>query len=207
MASVWREPIFDRTQEDVDFAIRKIAEWIVYNISSAEYDEKVRVENEELILREGNVITTEDAIVLQGDGRAYVENDALVVKIGVVYDLKGCLNTFDINRIEENIAYLAERLSELSYPPAVATKVWVKDNLPDEKDIERIINNVRACVREFYQVSYAPTLPDKITTYSDVNALERNIDLIKYLIDCMVSSFKRVGAFKSGSTMSLPRRR
>lgn len=207
MASVWREPIFDRTQEDVDFAIRKIAEWIVYNISSAEYDEKVRVENEELILREGNVITTEDAIVLQGDGRAYVENDTLVVKIGVVYDLKGCLNTFDINRIEENIAYLAERLSELSYPPAVATKVWVKDNLPDEKDIERIINNVRACVREFYQVSYAPTLPDKITTYSDVNALERNIDLIKYLIDCMVSSFKRVGAFKSGSTMSLPRRR
>ena len=207
MASVWREPIFDRTQEDVDFAIRKIAEWIVYNISSAEYDEKVRVENEELILREGNVITTGDAIVLQGDGRAYVENDALVVKIGVVYDLKGCLNTFDINRIEGNIGYLAERLSELSYPPNVATKVWTKDNLPDEKDIERIINNVRACAREFYQVSYAPTLPDKITTYSDVNALERNIDLIKYLIDCMVSSFKRVGAFKSGSTMSLPRRR
>ena len=207
MTSVWREPIFNRTQEDVDFAITKIAEWIAYNISSAEYDEKVRIENEELILREGYVTTTKDKLILQGDGRAYVENDALVVKIGVVYDLKGCLNVLDLNRIEGNIAYLAEQLTELSYPPTVTTKVWNKDNLPSEKDIERIINNVRACVREFYQVSDAPTIPDEVSTYSDVNALERNIDLIKYLIDCMVSSFKRVGAFKSGSTMSLPRRR
>ena len=207
MASVWREPIFDRTQSDVDFAVQKIAEWIVDNISNAEYDEKVRIENEQLVLREGYVATTDDKLILQGDGRAIVDDNKLVVKIGVVYDLKGCLNVLDINRIEENIAYLSERLSELYFPNYVLTKRWGKDNLPNELDIQRIIANVRELVESFYQPSGAPMLPVTISSYDDVNAIERNIDLIKYLIDCMVNSFKKLGAFKSGSTIYLPRRR
>lgn len=208
MANVWREPIFDRTQADVDFAAQKIAEWIAYNISSAEYDEKVRIENEELILREGQAAYIEnDGLVLQGDGRAIVENDELIVKIGVVYDLKGCLNLLDINRIEGNIAYLSEKLSELDYPSNVSSKQWDKDNLPTEQDIQRIIENIKSLVKSFYQPSDAPALPSGMASYSDVNAIERNIDLIKYLLDCMVSSFKISGAYISGSTMSLPRRR
>lgn len=207
MANIWKEPIFDRTQDDVDFAIRKIAEWIAYNISSAEYDEKVRIENEELILREGYTTTTEEALILQGDGRAYVENDTLIVKMGVVYDLKGCLNLLDINRIEGNIAYIAERLSELAHPSGVPTKQWTKDNLPNEKDIQRIISNIRSLVADFYQPSNAPSLPSTMLSYTDINSIERNIALIKYLLDCMVSSFKKVGAIKSGSTMFLPIRR
>lgn len=207
MASVWRKPIFDRTQADVAFAIQKIAEWIVYNISAAEYDEKVRIENEELILREGYVATTEDSLVLQGDGRAYIENDALVVRLGVVYDLKGCLNLLDINRIEENIAFLADRLSELAYPLSISTKLWDRDNLPNEQDIKRIIDNVRVFLRDFYQLNDAPEVPEEMATYSDVNAIEKNIDLIKYLIDCMVGSFRKSGAYKSGATKLLPIRR
>lgn len=207
MATVWREPIFDRTQEDVDFAVRKIAEWIVYNISSAEYDEKIRIENEELILREGYVATTNDALILQGDGRAYVENDTLVVKVGVVYDLKGCLNTLDINRIEGNIEYLAERLTELNYPSDVFTKQWSKDNLPTENDIQRIVNNIRSLVESFYQPSGTPSLPAAMSSHNDINSIERNIDLIKHLLDCMVNSFKKSGTFKSGSTTFLPTRR
>ena len=207
MANVWKEPIFDRTQADVDFAIQKIAEWITHNISATEYDEKVRIENEELILQEGYVETTDDAVVLQGDGRAYVENDALVVRIGVVYDLKGCLNLSDINRIEGNIAYLSEQLLKMSYPNSVSTKEWVRDNLPNALDIQRIIANIRSLVDAFYQPSEAPTLPETISSYDDVNAIEKNIDLIKYLLDCMVNSFKKAGTFKSGSTTYLPLRR
>lgn len=208
MANIWREPIFDRTQADVDFAISKIAEWIVYNISSAEYDEKVRIENEELILREGRIERVDnDVIVLDGDGRAIVEDDALIVKIGVVYDLKGCLNTIDINRIEDNIAFLSEKLIALGYIPDVSTKQWSKDYLPTEIDIQRIIDNIRSLISSFYQVSNAPTLPSKMSSYDDVNQIERNIDLIKYLLDCMVNSFRKSGALKSGATMLLPTRR
>lgn len=206
MANVWREPIFDRTQEDVDFAVRKIAEWITYNISSAEYDEKVRVENEELILREGYAITTNDKLILQGDGRAVVDDDKLVVKIGVVYDLKGCVNLIDLNRIEGNIAYLSDKLSELDYSSSVLTKQWDKGDLPTENDIQRIISNIRSLVDSFYQPSNAPALPASMLSYGDVNSIERNIDLIKYLLDCMVNSFKKVGSYKSGATI-LPLRR
>lgn len=208
MANVWREPIFDRTQEDVDFAAQKIAEWIVYNISSTEYDEKVRIENEELILREGHAAYIENnGLVLQGDGRAIVENNELVVKMGVVYDLKGCLNLLDINRIEENIAYLSEKLSELDYPSVISSKQWDKNDLPTQRDVQRIIENVKALVKSFYQPSNAPSLPSEMTSYSDINSIERNIDLIKYLLDCMVSSFKLTGAYISDTTMILPIRR
>ena len=207
MASVWREPIFDRTQADVAFAIQKIAEWTAYNISAAEYDEKVRIENEKLILREGYATTTNDKLVLQGDGSAHVEKDALVVRVGVVYDLKGCLNLIDIQRIEENIAYLSERLMELGYPSSVSIRQWSKENLPNERDMERIINNVKELIIAYYHSSGAPLLPTTMLSYSDINSIEKNIDLIKYLLDCMVSSFKKAGAFKSGSHVRLPIRR
>ena len=206
MTNVWREPIFDRTQEDVDFAVNKIAEWIVYNISSAEYDEKVRIENEKLILREGYAVATDDKLMVQGDGRAIVEDDKLVVKIGVVYDLKGCLNTLDINRIEGNIAYLSEKLSELDYTSNVITKQWDNNGLPNERDLKRIIDNVKDIIKSFYQPIGAPALPITMLSHNDINALERNIDLIKYLLDCMVNSFNKVGAYKSGATI-LPLRR
>lgn len=208
MANIWREPIYDRTQEDVDFAIRKIAEWINYNISTTEYDEKIRVENEKLILREGQVgYVDNEALVLSGDGRAYIENDVLIVRIGVVYDLKGCLNVLDINRIEENIAYLSEKLVKLAYPAEVSTKRWNKDNLPAESDMQRIIYNVQSLVDSFYKPSNAPPLPETMLSYDSINAIERNIDLIKYLLDCMVRSFRKSGTYKSGSTMFLPIRR
>ena len=207
MASVWREPIFDRTPADVAFAIQKIAEWTAYNISAAEYDEKVRIENEELILREGYAATTNDKLILQGDGRAYVEKDELVVRLGVVYDLKGCLNLIDIKRIEDNIAYLSDRLREYAYPSEVSTREWSKERLPNEKDVQRIINNVKALITAFYQSSDAPPLPVTMLSYSDINSIERNIDLIKYLLDCMVSSFRKAGASKSGTQIRLPIRR
>ena len=208
MANVWREPIYDRTQEDVDFAIRKIAEWTNHNISAAEYDEKVRVENEKLILKEGQVGRVDNnAFILSGDGKAYVENDVLIVRIGVVYDLKGCLNVLDINRIEENISYLSEKLGKLGYPTDVSTKKWDKDNLPTTSDMQRIIYNVQSLIDSFYKSSDAPTLPETMLSYNDINYIERNIDLIKYLLDCMVSSFHKSGTFKCGSTTFLPIRR
>lgn len=208
MAHIWQKPIFDRTQEDVDFAINKISEWIVYNISSAEYDEKVRIENEKLILREGQITHIDNEVIaVDGDGRAIVDNDALVVKIGVVYDLKGCLNTIDINRIEENIAFLSERLVEFSYPTDVTSKQWSKNDLPTEADAQRIINNIRSLISSFYQMSDAPALPYSMLSYNDVNQIERNIDLIKYLLDCMVNSFHKSGALKSGATIFIPTRR
>lgn len=165
MTNVWGNPVFDRTLEDVEFAIRKIAEWKKSHTHS--------------------------------DG--ILEND--------VYDLKGCLNLSDLNRIEGNIAYLAEKMESYSYSPNIHDKQWSKTDMPNQNDMERIIENVRALISAYYSPDNPPQLPTTMLSYSDINAIEENLYLIKQLLDCMESSFKKVGKIKSGSTTFLPIRR
>lgn len=159
---MWQKPIFDRTQADVEFAIQKISEWIVADIT-------------------GNPV--------------------------VVYDLKGCLNLSDINRIEGNISYLASQLTKLSYPSQVFTKEWTRDGLPTVADIERITNNVASLINAYYKPTDAPSIPIRINGYDDVNSIEKNLYLINQLLEAMIGSFRKSGTFKSGSTRMLPVRR
>ena len=160
--AVWIDPVFDRTQADVDFATEKIAEWIAGNIT-------------------GNPL--------------------------VVYDLKGCMNVYDINRIEGNVAYLANELSMLYYPPDTSVKSWTTADMPTEQDISRILYNVKALITAYYQPRNAPTIPASLLSYGEVNAVEKNLSLIKELLDCMVGSFRKSGTFQSGKTTFLPIRR
>lgn len=204
MANIWRDPVFDRTLEDVEFAIQKIAEWKQSHTHSTD----IRVENDALVVRdEGMAYTTEDEFVLRDDGVAYVDDDVLVVHVGDVYELKGCLNLLDLNRIEGNIAYLAEKMESYSYSPNIHGKQWSKVDLPNQDDMSRIIENIRALISAFYSPDNPPTLPTTMLSYNDINAIEENLYLIKQLLNCMESSFKHVGTIRSGSTMFLPIRR
>ena len=204
MPNVWREPVFDRTLEDVEFAIRKIEEWKESHTHSSD----IRVENNVLVVRdEGTASVTDDKFLLRGEGAAYVENDVLVVKVGDVYELKGCLNLLDLNRIEGNIAYLAETMESFSYSPNIHGKQWGKDDMPNQNDMARIIENIRALISAFYSPDNPPSLPNSMLVYNDINVIEENLFLIKELLDCMQSSFKKVNTFKSGSAMFLPTRR
>lgn len=159
---MWINPVFDRTQEDVDFAIKTIEEWI---------------------------------------------NTDIAGKLFVLYDLKGCLNVSDINRIENNIAYLAEILISHGYYPNVVTKTWTNTGLPTENDIERIIKNLHEILNSFYVSQKAPAVPKNLLSYEEVNAIEENLFITKELIDIMLNSFKVSGAFYSGTTSYLPIRR
>lgn len=204
MANVWRDPIFDRTLEDVELAIQKIAEWKKSHTHSAD----IRVENDALVVQDaGTAYVTDDKFVLQADGTARVEDDVLVVRVGDVYELKGCLNLLDLNRIEGNIAYLAEKMESYSYSPNIHGKQWNRADMPNQNDMERIIENIRALVSAFYSPDNPPALPTTMVSYADINAIEEYLSLIKQLLDVLESSFMKVGTIKSGSTMFLPIRR
>lgn len=204
MAMVWVEPIFDRTLEDVKSAIQKIAEWKKSHIHMAD----VGVENDALVVRnEGEAQVTDDTMELRAEGSASVNNDAMVARIGVVYELKGCLNLSDINRIEGNIEYLAERMESYSYSPNIHGKQWGRGDLPTQNDMQRIIENIRALTSSYYPPHNPPALPTTMLSYEDINAIEENLFLLKQMLDCMESSFRKVGTIKSGSTMFLPIRR
>lgn len=159
---VWIEPIFDRTEEDVEFAREQISRWIAEELS-------------------GSPIET--------------------------YDLKGCLNVVDLNRIEGNINYLNETLTKLHYPPGTSSKAWERSDLPTERDVSRILNNIRLIISVYYQQQKAPEVPESMRTYKDINAIEENLLLIKQLIDSMRASFQKSAAFQSGAMRILPIRR
>lgn len=114
-------------------------------------------------------------------------------------DFKGCFNTTDILRIENNARYLADTLNELCYCNNITTQSsWATSSIPDVTNIVRIINNVSKLISAYHKPSNAPDLPTTLLTYEQVNALEKNLYLIKQMLDNMIASFRECGTFGCG---------
>ena len=204
MANIWRDPIFDRTHADVVFALQQLTYWKQSHTHAAD----VKVDSDKVVLNhDGDVYVEDDAFILRNNGVVYVENETLLVELGTVYDLKGCLNLSDITRIEDNITYLATRLTQYRYSLNVSTKEWGKDSLPTEKDMIRICNNIRSIRSGYVTPDGAADVPNFLLSYEDINALEQNLYLLKEVFDAMVASFIKSSTYKSGATMRLPIRR
>ena len=204
VTTVWKEPIFDRTLEDVEIAIQKISDWK----KGHSHHVDIKVDDDALVLQGiGNTSTTDTAIIVENEGAVYVEDGILLRDLADVYDLKGCLNLADLNRIEGNILYLANEIERYGYAPNIHGKVWTKFDMPNQNDMSRILDNIRDIIRAYYSPDNPPSLPTTMLSYSDINAIEENLYLIKELLDCMQKSFKSVGTIKSGATIFLPIRR
>ena len=203
MANIWREPIYDRTAADVSQALSKIAEWKQNHTHWAD----VAIDYEKVSINEGEVKVTEDSIILEYDGAVYVEDESLVLQLGAVYNLKGCLNLSDIIRIEDNISYIADLFIQYRYPIVVSSKTWVKTDLPNANDMKRIANNIRSIFSGYHTPSGATDVPDIMLSYQDVNALEYNLHLLKETLGVMENCFTQSGTYKSGATNRLPLRR
>lgn len=197
----WIEPIFDRTYADVDFAIRQIEAWKNTHTHAAD----IAVTTDALVVNDVGVVTNPDSVVVNVD-HARVENGVLVVEMGNVYDLKGCLNLADIFRIETNLTYISEQLNKYHYPIYVSSKEWVRGDLPTADDMKRIANNIRDIFSEFHTPIGSYEVSDVLLSYEDVNALEYNLFLLKEMLDTMVASFIPSGTTKCGARR-LPLRR
>ena len=141
----WQNPIFDRTQGDVDYAKAQLKQ----NINNV--------------------------------------------------NLKGCLNASDLNRIESNVRYLADTLTSLLYFVSVTTNVaWDVTSLPTVSQINRIISNVNTLWTKYYKPTDSVDLPDTLLSFEDVNDVEKNLHLLRVMLDNMVASFRQCGTFTSG---------
>ena len=145
----WIEPIFDRTQVDVDFAIAQISEW----------------------KKNGFTTTTE---------------------------LKGCLNTTDMNRIENNIQFLSDRLTSLYYFSVVNTKTWNRSMLPTVTEVERILKNLLTLIASYQKGGNTAAVPTTMVSFEQINSIEENLFAIKGMVDGMVESYRRCGTFQCG---------
>lgn len=113
-------------------------------------------------------------------------------------EYKGCFTVTNINRIENNCRYIADRLNVLLYTNSITTKVWNMQGIPNITEIKRLINNVSALIDAYYQSEDAPALPETLLHYEQVNALERNLYLLKHLIDNEENEFMLCGTFNCG---------
>lgn len=200
--AIWKEPIFNRTYADVTFAIRQIEAWKNSHSHVADVE---RLTDSLRVNVDGEVIVTDTSIAIKG-GNSYVENQTLVLELGTIYDLLGCLNLSDIIRIEGNISYLAEHFTRYLYPIGVNPREWSQSDLPNIDDMKRIASNIRSIFSGFYTPSGAETIPEVMLSYQDINAIERNLYLLKQMLDCMISSFVQSGTTKCG-VRRLPLRR
>lgn len=114
---------------------------------------------------------------------------------GGIAFLKGCLNVGDINRIENNIAYLNTELSKLCYYPRTSSKTWTMEGIFRIVDVTRIIGNIEKIITEFFQIPDAPALPNTMLTYEHINSLEENLYHIKNILDDMITLFRECGTF------------
>ena len=114
-------------------------------------------------------------------------------------DFKGCFNAKDILRIENNTRYLADALNNLCYRNDITTQSsWTVNSVPNVTNIVRIINNVSKLISAYYKPNNAPNLPTTLLTYEQVNALEKNLYLIKEMLEDMINSFRECGTFECG---------
>ena len=113
-------------------------------------------------------------------------------------EFKGCLNQSDINRIEKNSKYLSDSLKELYYFNEIVYNLWNDTSIPSKSHISRIINNVSILWGKYYKPPDAVDLPTTMLTYEQVNAIEKNLYLIKEMIENMIISFRECGTFNCG---------
>ena len=204
MANVWRNPIFDRTSADVIFALKQIDAWK----KSHSHTGDVKIDTDKVTLNtDGETYVDNNALILQNNDRTSVENHTLVLELGVVYDLKGCLNLSDLTRIEDNITYLSERLVQYRYSIDCNSKEWDNNSIPTMQDMKRIAHNITSLLNGFAKHRESVAVPNTMLSYEDINALEYNLYLLKQLFDTMVESFYKSGDYKCGSTSHLPIRR
>lgn len=155
----WIQPVYDRTQADVDYAKLKISQW---------------------------------------------SNDYYSADAPFVSDLKGCMNVRDLNRIEGNMEYLAERIRIAGYDIPITVRQWQTADIPTVSDLERITGNLISLIEGWYQQEKAPEAPDTILTYVDANAIEENQFLIRQLLDGREIPIQKSGMFRSGAKRMLP---
>lgn len=117
-------------------------------------------------------------------------------------DLKGALNASDLNRIEGNIAELANAIAKevLSFKvESIVTKQWSGAGLPRVSDFLRIRTNVQALRDAWYTTGTTPDTPDPPLNYFEkINDIERILhDLYTTYVNT-IRSYDYCGEFYAG---------
>lgn len=114
---------------------------------------------------------------------------------------KGAYNYTDLNRVEEAVAYVSQRLAELGYATEqLVTRTWAVDEVPTVADMTRYLNNVKAIREALAVYSTTPPAPEsmKKLTFQGANDIERILLDVEMLAENMAFTFAYSGEIFGG---------
>jgi uncharacterized membrane protein len=112
----------------------------------------------------------------------------------------------DLNRVGEDVAYLANLFNTYGYSVAVTPKTdWSKDSIPNMMQATAYLANVQTLINAFYTLPSTPSLPSSMSklNYSKANDIEKILFDLKCLLENMISEFKCAGTFYAGQEIIL----
>lgn len=140
------------------------------------------------------------------DGEAIVCLDGAVLIDGV--SNKGAYNAIDLNRVNEAMEYLADRLNRFGFMVSLLpTPVWTVDDIPTVEQMNDYLGNLRTLRNVYETFKSAAPIPDDMDylTTEEANNIERFLTEIDGIIDRVFRSFRRSGQFTFWSgTLPLP---
>lgn len=114
--------------------------------------------------------------------------------------LLGCLNYFDLNRIEIDTRWLTKVLLDYGYSTGV-TEIktdWTMTDMTYEAELERVRSNVQRLIDGYHaQIAELPSSLQK-PGWQDINAVERILYEMREMIGRMEQSFRYCGTFNCG---------
>lgn len=115
--------------------------------------------------------------------------------------VKGMYGHTDMNRVENAVAVLSEKMSALQYPysPTVKTD-WTKEDIPTRDDMLRYFGNIagiRSVIPVYSTTPVAPSIGNRLT-YSMANDIEKILVDIERITDSIPKTWYFAGEINSG---------
>ena len=118
------------------------------------------------------------------------ENLTAAEKSEWLSSMKGSYNYTDLNRVEEAVQYLANKLRERGYRVDIGDiKTWTMNSLPTMADMNRYLNNVRVIRNSFATIGTTPQVPSSMSnfTHKEANDIEQILFDVNRLLENMIS--------------------
>jgi hypothetical protein len=106
--------------------------------------------------------------------------------------MRGSYNYTDLNRVEEAVLYVAERLKEYGYLPVVPfTRSWSVSDKPNRSDFVRYFSNVDALRNAIAVWGNTPEVPNSAEGFdvNRANALEKILVDVDRIVNNMANSW------------------
>lgn len=112
---------------------------------------------------------------------------------------RGMLTAQTLNRIEQKQEDLKNLFNEMGYwNTPVENKQWNTNQLFNEVEFNRIVNNANVLRGAFFVFKDTPPTPPVSYYYEDINALEKILFDLDVMINDVKSHYRECGAFECG---------